>query len=115
MKYDLPTTTLGRTGLTVPEICLGTMTWGSQNTEAEAFAQMDYAMDHGVNFFDTAELYATVPVTPAILNAVRHATGMRVYTMPADPDSLKAAMMGHTAAGTSARDAPPSRAEAGEP
>ncbi|NNU80687.1 aldo/keto reductase [Halovulum dunhuangense] len=55
---------LGRTGLTVPEICLGTMTWGSQNTEAEAFAQMDYAMDHRVNFFDTAELYATVPVTP---------------------------------------------------
>ncbi len=52
---------LGRTGLTVSTICLGTMTYGEQNTEADAFAQMDYALDHGVNFFDTAELYAIPP------------------------------------------------------
>ena len=57
MKYN----PLGRTGLSVSEICLGTMTWGSQNTQAEAFEQMDYALEKGVNFFDTAELY---PVTP---------------------------------------------------
>lgn len=56
---------LGRTGLTVPDMCLGTMTWGTQNTEAEGHAQMDIACDHGVTFFDTAELYATVPVSPA--------------------------------------------------
>jgi aryl-alcohol dehydrogenase-like predicted oxidoreductase len=49
---------LGRTGLTVSTICLGTMTYGEQNTEADAFAQMDYALEHGVNFLDTAELYA---------------------------------------------------------
>jgi aryl-alcohol dehydrogenase-like predicted oxidoreductase len=57
MKYNK----LGRTGLNVSEICLGTMTWGCQNTEAEAHEQMDYAIDQGVNFFDTAELYAVPP------------------------------------------------------
>ncbi len=59
MKYNK----LGRTGITVSEICLGTMTWGSQNTEADAFAQMDYALDRGINFFDTAELYPTTPLS----------------------------------------------------
>jgi aryl-alcohol dehydrogenase-like predicted oxidoreductase len=52
---------LGRTGLNVSAICLGTMTWGQQNTEAEGHAQMDYALDHGINFFDTAELYSIPP------------------------------------------------------
>lgn len=54
---------LGRTDILVSEICLGTMTWGSQNTREEAYAQMDYALDHGVNFFDTAELYPTTPLS----------------------------------------------------
>ncbi|PRD45645.1 aldo/keto reductase [Phyllobacterium phragmitis] len=49
---------LGRTGINVTEICLGTMTWGVQNTEAEAHAQLDYATGAGVNFIDTAEGYA---------------------------------------------------------
>lgn len=52
---------LGRTGLDVSLICLGTMTWGEQNTEAEGFAQMDLALDQGVNFWDTAELYPVPP------------------------------------------------------
>jgi len=52
---------LGRTGLDVSTICLGTMTWGEQNTEAEAHEQMDYALTQGVNFFDTAEMYAIPP------------------------------------------------------
>lgn len=52
---------LGRTGLNVSRICLGTMTWGRQNTQDDAFAQMDYAVDQGVNFFDAAELYPTPP------------------------------------------------------
>ena len=59
MKY----TTLPNTDIKVSKICLGTMTWGNQNTEAEAFEQMDYALEQGVNFFDTAELYP-VPATP---------------------------------------------------
>jgi len=49
---------LGRTDLRVTEICLGTMTWGSQNTEAEGHAQIDMALEAGINFMDTAELYA---------------------------------------------------------
>ncbi|MGB0720688.1 MAG: aldo/keto reductase [Bdellovibrionales bacterium] len=57
MKYNK----LGRTGIDVSAICLGTMTWGKQNTEAEGHAQMDYALDQGVNFWDTAELYAIPP------------------------------------------------------
>ena len=52
---------LGTSGLDVSLICLGTMTWGSQNDEAEGHAQMDYAFDQGINFFDTAELYAIPP------------------------------------------------------
>ena len=52
---------LGRTDLKVSAICLGTMTWGKQNTESEAHAQMDYALAQGVNFWDTAELYPVPP------------------------------------------------------
>ena len=52
---------LGNTDLKVSTICLGTMTWGEQNTQREGFEQMDYALDQGVNFWDTAELYAVPP------------------------------------------------------
>ena len=52
---------LGNTDIDVSTICLGTMTWGEQNTQEEAFEQMDYALDQGVNFWDTAELYAVPP------------------------------------------------------
>jgi aryl-alcohol dehydrogenase-like predicted oxidoreductase len=52
---------LGHTDLQVSVICLGTMTWGEQNTADEAFAQLDYALTQGVNFIDTAELYAIPP------------------------------------------------------
>ena len=48
---------LGQTDLQVSEICLGTMTWGEQNTEADGHEQMDYALAHGVNFWDVAEMY----------------------------------------------------------
>ena len=49
---------LGNTNLKVSTICLGTMTWGEQNSQEEGFEQMDYALEKGINFFDTAELYA---------------------------------------------------------
>ena len=52
---------LGNTNLEVSTICLGTMTWGEQNTQEEGFDQMDFALDQGVNFWDTAELYAVPP------------------------------------------------------
>lgn len=52
---------LGNTDIKVSTICLGTMTWGEQNTQEEGFEQMDFALDQGVNFWDTAELYAVPP------------------------------------------------------
>jgi aryl-alcohol dehydrogenase-like predicted oxidoreductase len=52
---------LGRTDLFVSKICLGTMTFGEQNTEAEGHAQLDLALERGVNFIDTAELYPIPP------------------------------------------------------
>jgi aryl-alcohol dehydrogenase-like predicted oxidoreductase len=52
---------LGRTGLNVSVIALGTMTWGEQNTEAEAHAQLDAALDAGINLIDTAEMYPVPP------------------------------------------------------
>ena len=52
---------LGTTDLDVSVICLGTMTWGEQNSKEDAFQQMDYSLDRGVNFFDTAEIYPVMP------------------------------------------------------
>ena len=52
---------LGNTNIDVSTICLGTMTWGEQNTQIEGFEQMYYALEKGVNFWDTAELYAIPP------------------------------------------------------
>ncbi|MEH6526117.1 MAG: NADP(H)-dependent aldo-keto reductase [Sneathiella sp.] len=57
MKYRK----LGRSDLDVSVVCLGTMTWGEQNSEADAHAQMDLALDMGINFLDTAELYPIPP------------------------------------------------------
>jgi aryl-alcohol dehydrogenase-like predicted oxidoreductase len=58
----MQTLTLGKTGLQVSELCLGTMTWGTQNTEGEGHAQADMALDHGCSFWDTAEMYPVNPV-----------------------------------------------------
>ena len=57
MKYRK----LGTTNLEVSVICLGTMTFGEQNNQEEGFEQLDYALERGVNFIDTAELYAVMP------------------------------------------------------
>lgn len=50
-------TSLGRTGLQVSRLCLGTMNFGPQTSEADSFAMMDQALDQGINFFDTANVY----------------------------------------------------------
>ena len=52
---------LGNTDIDVSTICLGTMTWGEQNSQEEGFEQMDYALEQGVNFWDTAEIYSIPP------------------------------------------------------
>ena len=52
---------LGKTDIKVSRLCLGTMTWGEQNTEAEAHEQLEYAVEQGINFIDTAELYPVAP------------------------------------------------------
>jgi len=57
MEYNL----LGHTDIKVSRLCLGTMTWGEQNTEAEAHEQLDYALSQGINFIDTAEMYSVPP------------------------------------------------------
>ncbi|WP_188150163.1 NADP(H)-dependent aldo-keto reductase [Teredinibacter waterburyi] len=57
MKYRK----LGSSEIDVSLICLGSMTWGEQNSEAEGFAQMDMAVDYGINFFDVAEMYPVPP------------------------------------------------------
>ena len=53
--------TLGTSDLNVSKICLGTMTFGEQNTEAQAHSQLDYALERGINFIDTAEMYPVMP------------------------------------------------------
>jgi len=54
---------LGNTGIQISQLCLGTMTWGSQNTANEACQQIEYALDNGVNIIDTAELYPATPLS----------------------------------------------------
>jgi aryl-alcohol dehydrogenase-like predicted oxidoreductase len=59
MKYNQ----LGTTDLNISELCLGSMTWGTQNTTAEGHAQIDMALEYGVNIIDTAEMYPVNPLT----------------------------------------------------
>ncbi len=66
---------LGRTGLMVSELCLGSMTWGTQNTEAEGHAQIDHALDAGINFIDTAEMYPVNPVAEETIGRTEEIIG----------------------------------------
>ncbi|MCZ6881982.1 MAG: aldo/keto reductase, partial [Gammaproteobacteria bacterium] len=59
MKYK----PLGNSDIKVSEICLGSMTWGTQNSESEGHRQLDYACEQGVNFIDTAEMYPVNPIS----------------------------------------------------
>ncbi len=63
---------LGRTDVDVTKICLGTMTWGQQNTEADAHSQLDYALERGINFIDTAEMYPVQPSAETQGSTERH-------------------------------------------
>lgn len=67
---------LGRTNIEVSEYCLGSMTWGTQNTAEEAHAQIDRALDAGVNFFDTAEMYPVNPVSAETIGRTERIIGL---------------------------------------
>lgn len=71
MHYQL----IPHTDLKVSRICLGTMTWGEQNSEADAHAQLDYALAQGINFIDTAEMYPVPPRAPTQGATERHIGG----------------------------------------
>ncbi len=71
----MKTNPLGRSDLRVSRFALGTMTWGTQNTEAEGHAQIDMALDHGVSFLDTAEMYPTTPLSAATAGATERIIG----------------------------------------
>ena len=77
---------LGGSDFIVPEICLGTMTFGEQTGEADAHAQLDYAMAHGVNFIDTAEMYA-VPARPETCGASESIVGRWLFSSPVMGDT----------------------------
>lgn len=64
--------TLGTTGVKVSKICLGTMTFGEQNSEADAHSQLDYALERGINFIDTAEMYPVMPRAETQGSTERH-------------------------------------------
>lgn len=87
---------LGSTGIVVSELCLGTMTFGSQNTEAEAFAIMDRAFDAGIDFLDTAELYPVPPQSDWVYTC-EEIVGRWLKTKPRDAIYLatKVAGAGH--------------------
>ena len=65
-------TTLGNSDIRVSRICLGSMTWGEQNSEAEAHQQLDYALERGVNFIDTAEMYPVPPKSDTVGRTERY-------------------------------------------
>lgn len=68
-------TTLGQTDLTVSELCLGSMTWGSQDSQENAFEQIDMALERGVDFIDTAEMYPVNPVAKATVGRTETVIG----------------------------------------
>jgi aryl-alcohol dehydrogenase-like predicted oxidoreductase len=75
----MKTLPLGNSDLNVTYICLGTMTFGEQNTESDAHAQLDYALEQGINFIDTAEMY---PVPPPVSTALAGSQRARLRRLP---------------------------------
>jgi aryl-alcohol dehydrogenase-like predicted oxidoreductase len=103
---------LGNTDLNVSLICLGTMTWGEQNTADEAYAQLDMALDAGVNFIDTAELYSIPPKaetygkTEEIIGQWLAARGNRDKVILASKVAAQSEWLPHIRNGKSRLDAP---------
>jgi aryl-alcohol dehydrogenase-like predicted oxidoreductase len=106
----MKTRPLGRTGIEVSELCLGSMTWGSQNTADEAHEQIDYALDAGINFIDTAEMYPVNPVKAETIGRTERIIGLWVEDRARRGDVILATK--HSGAGLAAvRDGAPITAE----
>lgn len=92
---------LGQSDLKVSELCLGSMTWGEQNTQAEAFEQLDYAVSEGINFIDTAEMYPVPPkpetqgATETIIGNWLNTRGNREQVIIASKVSGRAPWLGY--------------------
>ena len=83
---------LGTSDLMVSKVCLGTMTFGEQNTEADGHSQLDYALEHGVNFIDTAEVYPVMPRAET-QGATERIIGMSQYVTNPDKSSCEFSIM----------------------
>jgi aryl-alcohol dehydrogenase-like predicted oxidoreductase len=106
MPDTLRSKPLGRNGPSVPEICLGTMTFGEQTGEADAHAQLDYVLAHGVNFIDTAEMYA-VPPRPETYGATETIVGNWLKRQARDKVFLATKVAGPARSLTWIRNGPP--------
>jgi aryl-alcohol dehydrogenase-like predicted oxidoreductase len=84
---------LGRTDIEVPRICLGTMTFGQQNDAAQAHAQLDHALEHGIDFVDTAEMYP-IPVRAETFGATERIVGEWLARGPRDRVTLASKVAG---------------------
>lgn len=96
-------TTLGQTDLEVTHLCMGTMTFGEQNTEAQGCAILDAAFEAGINFVDTAEIYP-VPVNQATFSRTEAIVGRWLKTKPREQVVLATKMSGPSRAATWIRD-----------
>ena len=79
---------LGRSGLMVSELCLGTMTFGTQTPEPEAHAQINLALERGVNFVDTAEMYPVNPVKAETIGRTEQIIGNWIHNNAARRDNV---------------------------
>jgi aryl-alcohol dehydrogenase-like predicted oxidoreductase len=86
---------LGDTGLMVPDVCVGTMTWGSFNDEKQGHEQLDYALSRGANFIDTAEMYA-VPPSPETYSKTESIVGSWLKKQPRDKIILATKVAGYS-------------------
>jgi aryl-alcohol dehydrogenase-like predicted oxidoreductase len=102
---------MGRTGVMVTDMCLGTMTFGTQTTEAEGHRQIEMALDHGLNFMDTAEMYPVNPVAKETIGRTEEIIGNWIAANPGRRDEFVLATK-HSGAGLMAvRDGAPITAE----
>lgn len=87
----MQTAKLGRSDIEVSRLCLGTMTWGTQNTAEDAFGQIDRAIERGVAFMDTAELYPTNPIKAETLGRTEEIIGQWIAQNPSRRDAVRIA------------------------